>query len=109
KSGLESVSAVWASELEGTGITVNIVVPGGPTDTPLVKDIGMPRQQMLRPDVLVPPLQWLISEEADGLSGRRFVAGRWDTALTPAAAAAKCARSIGWPELTGDVVWGSKQ
>jgi NAD(P)-dependent dehydrogenase (short-subunit alcohol dehydrogenase family) len=105
KSGLESVSAVWADELKDTGITVNVVVPGGPTDTPMVKDIGLPRQQMLHPGVLTPPIDWLISTEADGVTGRRFVAGRWDISVSPAAAAAKCARSIGWPELTGDVVW----
>ncbi|MEM7253869.1 MAG: SDR family oxidoreductase [Pseudomonadota bacterium] len=105
KSGLESISAVWAKELEGTGITVNVVVPGGPTDTPFVKEIGLSRQQMLRPDVLAPPIEWLISSQADGLTGRRFVAGHWDVTIDPAAAAAKCARSIAWPELTGDVVW----
>lgn len=108
KSGLESISAVWAEELEGTGITVNVVVPGGPTDTPMVKEIGLSRQQMMRPNILVPPIEWLISREADGVSGRRFIAGRWDSTLTPAAAAAKCARSVGWPELTGDVVWQGK-
>jgi NAD(P)-dependent dehydrogenase (short-subunit alcohol dehydrogenase family) len=36
KAALESMSAVWAKELEGSGITVNVLVPGGPTDTPLI-------------------------------------------------------------------------
>src|SRR5580704_12974863 len=35
KAALESMSAVWAKELAGTGITVNVLVPGGPTDTPM--------------------------------------------------------------------------
>ena len=105
KSALESTAAVWAKELEGTGITVNVVVPGGPTDTPFVAEIGIPREKMLRPAVMAPPVQWLMRDEANGLTGRRFVAGHWDTSLAPAAAAAKIARSIAWPELTGDVIW----
>ncbi len=105
KSALESTAAVWAKELEGSGITVNVVVPGGPTDTPFVAEIGIPREKMLRPAVMAPPVQWLMRDEADGLTGRRFVAGHWDTSLAPAAAAAKIARSIAWPELTGDVIW----
>src|SRR5215813_2792303 len=31
KAAFESLSAVWATELEGSGITVNVLVPGGPT------------------------------------------------------------------------------
>jgi NAD(P)-dependent dehydrogenase (short-subunit alcohol dehydrogenase family) len=38
KAALESMSAVWAKELDGSGITVNVLVPGGPTDTPLIAD-----------------------------------------------------------------------
>jgi len=105
KSALESASAVWAKELDGTGITVNVVVPGGPTDTEFVADIGIPRQKMLRPSVMAPPVKWLLREESDGFTGRRLIAGHWDTTLAPATAAAKIARSIGWPELTGDVIW----
>lgn len=105
KSALESTSAVWAKELDGSGITVNVVVPGGPTDTEFVADIGIARQKMLRPAVMAPPVQWLMSSESDGFTGRRFVAGHWDASLAPATAAAKIARTIGWPELTGDVIW----
>jgi NAD(P)-dependent dehydrogenase (short-subunit alcohol dehydrogenase family) len=105
KSALESTAAVWAKELDGTGISVNIVVPGGPTDTPFVREIGIPRQKMLRPSVMAPPIQWLMSDESNGFTGRRIVAGHWDTSLAPATAAANIARSIGWPELTGDVIW----
>ena len=38
KAALESASAVWAAELEGSGVTVNVLVPGGPTDTPFISD-----------------------------------------------------------------------
>lgn len=38
KAALESMSAVWAKELEGSGVNVNVLVPGGPTDTPMIAD-----------------------------------------------------------------------
>ena len=34
KAALEAGSVSFAKDLEGTGVTVNILVPGGPTDTP---------------------------------------------------------------------------
>lgn len=37
KAGLEAWTASFAAELQGTGITANVVVPGGPTDTPMYR------------------------------------------------------------------------
>jgi NAD(P)-dependent dehydrogenase (short-subunit alcohol dehydrogenase family) len=111
KAALESMSAVWAKELEGSGITVNVLVPGGPTDTPLIGDAsGWPRDKMLRPEIMGPPTAWLMSDEAGAFSGRRITAARWEVSLKPADAAARASRAIGWPELSADAVWltGSK-
>ena len=36
KSGFEAMSAGHAEEFFGDGITVNVVVPGGPADTPMI-------------------------------------------------------------------------
>jgi NAD(P)-dependent dehydrogenase (short-subunit alcohol dehydrogenase family) len=106
KSALESMSAVWASELGGSGITVNVLVPGGPTDTPMIPpESGWPREKMLRPQIMGPPTRWLISDEANGTTGQRFIAARWDAALAGVEAARRCGRAIGWPELTADAVW----
>ena len=106
KAALESMSAVWAQELEGSGITVNVLVPGGPTDTALIAlESGWPRDTMLRPAIMGPPIRWLVSEEAGAFNGQRVTAARWDTSLPPAEAAMHASREIGWPELGADAVW----
>ena len=106
KSALESMSAIWAAELKADGITVNVLIPGGPTDTPFISDgAGWARAKMLRPEIMGPPACWLISEEAGSYTGQRIIAANWDAKLGGAEAAAKAGRAIGWPELTGDVIW----
>jgi NAD(P)-dependent dehydrogenase (short-subunit alcohol dehydrogenase family) len=106
KAALESMSAVWAKELEPSRITVNVLVPGGPTDTPMISDAaGWPREKMLKPQIMGPPIAWLMSDEADGFTGRRITAARWDGKLASSAAAERASRAIGWPELGADAVW----
>src|SRR5215213_2588276 len=106
KSALESMSSVWAQELERDRITVNVLIPGGPTDTAIISDgAGWDRAKMLRPQIMGPPACWLISDDAAGYTGQRIIAANWDTALPGAKAAKKAARAIGWPELGADAVW----
>lgn len=106
KSALESMSAVWALELAGSGITVNVVVPGGPTDTPFISDAaGWPRDQMLKPAIMGPPIAWLMSEASSAVTGQRFTAQDWDAALPADEAAQKAGRGIGWPELAAGPAW----
>jgi NAD(P)-dependent dehydrogenase (short-subunit alcohol dehydrogenase family) len=38
KAALEALSAIMAKDLNGTGVTVNVLVPGGITNTPMVSD-----------------------------------------------------------------------
>ena len=106
KSALESMSAVWALELDGTNVTSNVLVPGGPTDTPFINDAsGWRRDQMLRPSIMGPPICWLMSEASNGVNGKRVTAQHWDAALSPDEAAKIAGRDIGWPELAAGPAW----
>jgi NAD(P)-dependent dehydrogenase (short-subunit alcohol dehydrogenase family) len=106
KSALESMSAIWATELKGDGITVNVLIPGGPTDTAFISDgAGWDRTKMLRPEIMGPPAVWLISDEAANYTGQRIIAANWDAAVPGSQAATKAGRAIGWPELGADAVW----
>lgn len=106
KAALESMSAVWASQLIGLGVAVNVLIPGGPTDTPFVPEIGMARSSMLRPDIMAQPISWLLSDDSNGFHGRRITAARWPGAGVGLDAAIAASRPIGWPELGADAVWG---
>jgi NAD(P)-dependent dehydrogenase (short-subunit alcohol dehydrogenase family) len=95
KAAAESAMAVLAADLAGSGVTSNVLVPGGTTDTPLVGEAPN-RDRMLRPAIMVPPLLWLLSDEARAVNGKRFIAADWDTALPPARAAEKAGAPIAW-------------
>jgi 3-oxoacyl-[acyl-carrier protein] reductase len=74
------MSIIWAQELEGTGITVNRIIPGGATDTGMIPD-GTPekiRRNLLKPEIIVPPAVYLASDESDGVTGQRIVALEWN-------------------------------
>jgi NAD(P)-dependent dehydrogenase (short-subunit alcohol dehydrogenase family) len=95
KAAAEASMAVLAADLAGTSVTANVLVPGGVTDTPLVGEAG-DRSKMLRPEIMLPPLMWLVSDEAAAVSGRRFIAADWDTKLTPAQAAEAAGAPVAW-------------
>jgi len=100
KAALEAGSVSFAKDLEGTGVTVNILVPGGPTDTPGFFPPGKPRPPvLLDPEIMGVPVVWLASPQSDGITGFRFIARDWDRRL-PAAEAAVAARApAAWPAL----------
>ncbi len=106
KAGLEAWTASLAAELDGSGVTVNVVVPGGPTDTPMVPpESGYDRAALIRPAQMAPPMLYLFSDRAAGVTGRRFVAALWDPALPEDQAAYLAGAPAGWPELARNPVW----
>jgi hypothetical protein len=48
---------------------------------------------------MAPPLRWLVSNDAANVTGRRFLAARWDNSLPPAEAAEKCGAPIAWKAI----------
>ena len=71
------VPHMLAADLEGTGVTSNVLVPGGITNTWIVGDEAGDRARMLQPEIMVPPLLWLISDAAGAVTARRFVPIAW--------------------------------
>ena len=89
-----------AKDLDGTGVTVNVLVPGGITNTPMISDeAGFERAAMIQPEVMAPPLVWLVSETAGNVTGRRFLGIHWDPALPPEQAAEKAGAPVAWTSI----------
>lgn len=106
KAGLEAWTASMGAELDGSGITANVVVPGGPTDTPMVPtESGVDRAALIRPEAMAPPMLHLFSDAAATITARRFVAAHWDTSLPPEQAAFNCGAPAAWPDLARNPVW----
>lgn len=106
KAALEAMSAGHAQEFGSSGVTVNVVVPGGPADTPMVPpESGFERKDLIAPEVMVPPIVWLCSDAATGINGNRYVAAHWDASAAPEEAERRCRAPIAWPELAKSPVW----
>jgi NAD(P)-dependent dehydrogenase (short-subunit alcohol dehydrogenase family) len=106
KAGLEAMAAGHAQEFLGSGVTVNVVVPGGPADTPMVpEESGFERSALISPAVMVAPIVWLSSEAAGGITGNRYVAAEWDAGQPPEIAEQRCRAPIAWPGLAQSPVW----
>jgi NAD(P)-dependent dehydrogenase (short-subunit alcohol dehydrogenase family) len=100
KAAAEAATAVMAADLAGTGVTANVLVPGGMTDTRIVPDAAVAdRSRLLRPEIMAPPLLWLVSDAAAQVTGRRFLAAHWDASLPPTEAAEKCGAPIAWKSI----------
>jgi 3-oxoacyl-[acyl-carrier protein] reductase len=94
KAAIEAETLIWAQDLDGTGVTVNSLIPGGAADTDFVHKAARERliqegRELLSPQVMVAPMVWLASSLSDGVTGARFVGKLWDAFLPPAEAAAR--------------------
>lgn len=94
KAAVEAWSSMLSKELEGTGITVNIVIPGGPADTPMVS--GVPREDLISPEVMAAPTVYLLSDEAAGVNGQRVIGVEWQPGSAPDS---NPRAPIAWPSL----------
>ncbi|MGE0627539.1 MAG: SDR family NAD(P)-dependent oxidoreductase [Hyphomicrobiaceae bacterium] len=100
KAALEAASSSWHDDLKDTGVTVNVLVPGGAADTRLVPDDApYPRSALIKPTVMVAPIQWLMSNQSDGISGMRYIGRLWDPQADWRTAAEKAGGRVAWPQL----------
>ena len=100
KAGHEAFIAMMSRELEGSGVTANVLVPGGASDTNIIPaDTPYDRALLIRPEVMQDPVVWLASEASDGINGRRFIARNWDETLPIEERLEKAGAPAAWPQL----------
>jgi NAD(P)-dependent dehydrogenase (short-subunit alcohol dehydrogenase family) len=109
KAANEAMLTALAHELDGTGVTANVLVPGGAADTRLVSRAMAPdRSKLIVPEVMVVPLVWLCSNASDGVNGQRFIAMKWDEKLAPAEAAKLAGAPAAWQQLGRQAIMPEK-
>jgi 3-oxoacyl-[acyl-carrier protein] reductase len=90
KAAIDSSTYIWARDLEGTGVTVNALLPGGACDTGDPNRPAMPGRTLLPVGIMNPLVVWLCSARSDGATGARYVGSLWDASAHPDSAAAGC-------------------
>lgn len=78
RAGAESLSIIMAEDLKEYHIDVNMLLPGGATDTGMVPDeakaLIKDKFQLLSPDIMAEPIIYLASDESNGITGERITA-----------------------------------
>jgi NAD(P)-dependent dehydrogenase (short-subunit alcohol dehydrogenase family) len=76
RAATDALSHVMAADLAGTGIDVNLLLPGGATRTGMVPDETPEAAPAtwLDPAIMGPPICWLASRACDGITDQRIVA-----------------------------------
>ena len=79
-AAVEALSRVMAADLAGSAVSVNLLLPGGATDTGMVPDDtpAETRERLLDPAIMGPPIVWLASAAAAGVHDERIVASEFE-------------------------------
>jgi 3-oxoacyl-[acyl-carrier protein] reductase len=108
KAAMEAFASIMAHDLAGTGVTVNVLIPGHPRrpHPPEVRGANAVRgtdgrrvTPRVPANVMGAPVVWLASEASDGVTGKRFIATHWDTSLPGEDAARESGSPIAWATL----------
>jgi NAD(P)-dependent dehydrogenase (short-subunit alcohol dehydrogenase family) len=82
RAGAESLSHIMTEDLKGYGVDVNMLLPGGATDTGMIPDHlreGLKEKiKLLSPDIMAGPICYLASDRSNGITGERIVAARFE-------------------------------
>jgi gluconate 5-dehydrogenase len=83
RAATEALSHIMAADLAGTGIDVNLLLPGGATRSGMTPDSAPEDLQAtwLDPAIMGPPVVWLASPASDGLTDQRIVASEFTARL----------------------------
>lgn len=87
RAGAESLSRIMTEDLRPYNIAVNLLYPGGATATGMIPEDAPAslKSQLLPPEIMGPPIVYLASDDAQGLSGERIDASHWETWRDPRA------------------------
>jgi NAD(P)-dependent dehydrogenase (short-subunit alcohol dehydrogenase family) len=100
KAGHEALVASMAQDLEGSGVTANVLVPGGATYTNMTAaTLSYTRDKLIQPEVMQAPVVWLASEASNGFNGQRIIAYFWDEHLLLEERLQKASAPAAWPQL----------
>jgi 3-oxoacyl-[acyl-carrier protein] reductase len=107
KAAMEAATAAWADDLKDTGVSANVLIPGGAADTPMIpQQSGYDRSKLNPPSVMVAPICWLASEASDGVNGRRIIGRDFDPDLPVEEAARNASSPAAWPDLAAGATKG---
>jgi NAD(P)-dependent dehydrogenase (short-subunit alcohol dehydrogenase family) len=105
KAGHEAFVATIAQDLEGSGVTANVLVPGGMANTNMIPaSTPFKRADLIQPEVMQAPVVWLASGASQGVNGRRIIAARWDERLPIEERLARASAPAAWPQLGAQAI-----
>lgn len=80
RAGAESLSYIMAEDLQPYGVTVNMLLPGGATETGMIPEElkSQLAGPMLQPEIMAVPIVFLASKASDGITGERITATEFD-------------------------------
>ena len=100
KAALEAHTRIMAQDMDGTGVTANILIPGGPVNTRMIPEAsGIAREALIQPNVMQKPVTWLASGDSDGVTAMRFIAALWDESLDREARIEKAGAPAAWTQI----------
>lgn len=107
KAGHESLVAIMAADLEESGVTVNVLIPGAMTYGEMTArfiGIDFERHELREPEIMQAPALWLASDDSREFSGRRIIAYHWDEGLPLSERLEKASAPGAWSQLGAQFV-----
>ena len=100
KAGHEALVAAMAGELADTGVTANVLVPGGATYTNMTtQGHDFDTTNMIPASVMQAPALWLASDASSDFTGQRIIGYFWDESAPLNERLEKASAPAAWPQL----------